>query len=485
MQAVVIKRVSITAVLVIILIALVNLMMPSLVGAAGTTYYVSSSVGSDSNDGLSSATPWATLGKVNAVTLLPGDTIKFKRGDSWTGGLRILATEDGTVSDRITLTGYGSTSSARPKITGGGGTGGSTDNCIRIEGDYVTVDNLEVRACGTGTPYGINIFGKHALITNVFAGYNAAGVRFAGSATIGYAEYGRLTQSTIENNNVENVNTPSPTNDDSGAFGVLVQASHVSIDHNEINGSRAFSYDYGVDGSAIEIFATAGYALSNIYVGYNYAEDNNGFSEIGKSSSLGSNGQYASTDNITYEYNRIGADCGNGPNGNDGCNESYGITLRGASSNYGPNTNVKIQHNTISVDYDEATGGLTDETEGIVCHASCPDSTVIQDNIIVAGYQSIYVDNTNVTATGNLTLGRVATSSFKLAKASANKWDTNPLFISSTNLKLMSSSPAIDYGTIVPSSGKDYSGITVPLDGNCDTTAAPDSGAYEFVPTNC
>ena len=474
MQTPAIRQFKFLGLVLALFVALFGLALPQPAHAAGTTYYVSSSTGSDTNTGTSESTPWATLAKVNAVTLAPGDTVKLKRGDTFTGGLKVPSTENGTSADRITFIGYG-TASSRPKITGGGGTGGATDNCIRIEGDYVTVNNLDVRACGTGTPYGINIFGTHALITNVYAGNNAAGVRFGGSSTYGYAEHGRLTNSTIADNNVENVNTVTPTNDDSGAFGVLVQASHVSIDHNRISGSRAFSYDYGVDGSAIEVFATSGYALSNVYIGYNVADDNNGFSEVGKSSAAGT-----STDSILYEYNVVHADCGNGSAGNNGCHESYGITLRGANVSYGPNTNVTIQHNTISVDYDEATGGLVDDTEGIVCHAACPDSTVIKDNVIVAGNQSLYVDNNNVATTGNVTLGRVADSAFKTAKASVNKWDTNPLFVSATDLKLTSSSPALDYGTTVPASGLDILGVTVPSDGNCDTVAASDAGAYEF-----
>ncbi len=51
-----------------------------------STYYVSNA-GSDSNNGLSTTSPWKTLAKVNAVTLLAGDVILFKSGDSWSGQL--------------------------------------------------------------------------------------------------------------------------------------------------------------------------------------------------------------------------------------------------------------------------------------------------------------------------------------------------------------------------------------------------------------
>ena len=51
--------------------------------ASGATYYVSSSVGNDSNNGTSVSTPWRTLNKVNTSTFQPGDSILFSRGDVW------------------------------------------------------------------------------------------------------------------------------------------------------------------------------------------------------------------------------------------------------------------------------------------------------------------------------------------------------------------------------------------------------------------
>ncbi|MCS7253753.1 MAG: right-handed parallel beta-helix repeat-containing protein [Armatimonadetes bacterium] len=55
--------------------------------AAGRIFYVSSSLGDDRNDGLSPKSPWRSLEKVNAVQLLSGDCVLFKRGDVWRGQL--------------------------------------------------------------------------------------------------------------------------------------------------------------------------------------------------------------------------------------------------------------------------------------------------------------------------------------------------------------------------------------------------------------
>lgn len=68
------------------------------------TYYVSRN-GSDSNDGRSTQTPWKSLDKVNTFTFSPGDSILFKRGDSWFGQLVIK--QFGTKAKMITYGSFG------------------------------------------------------------------------------------------------------------------------------------------------------------------------------------------------------------------------------------------------------------------------------------------------------------------------------------------------------------------------------------------
>jgi hypothetical protein len=79
-----------------------------------TTYYVSSSVGSDGNNGTSSATPWQTLGHVNAQTFLPGDSVLFKRGDVWNESL--APPSSGTSGNPIAFDAYGA--GPAPNLTG-------------------------------------------------------------------------------------------------------------------------------------------------------------------------------------------------------------------------------------------------------------------------------------------------------------------------------------------------------------------------------
>jgi hypothetical protein len=82
--------------------------------ASATTHYVSSSDGSDSDSGLTEALAWASLTKVNSTTFAAGDSVLFKRGDTFRGG--ISQNEDGTNSDWIVYGAYGT--GAKPKILG-------------------------------------------------------------------------------------------------------------------------------------------------------------------------------------------------------------------------------------------------------------------------------------------------------------------------------------------------------------------------------
>ena len=51
--------------------------------ASAKTYHVDSVNGNDSNDGTSPSTAWKSIAKVNASKFAPGDSILFRRGDTW------------------------------------------------------------------------------------------------------------------------------------------------------------------------------------------------------------------------------------------------------------------------------------------------------------------------------------------------------------------------------------------------------------------
>ncbi|MBN2002773.1 MAG: right-handed parallel beta-helix repeat-containing protein [Anaerolineae bacterium] len=80
------------------------------------TYYVSTS-GNDNNNGLSEATPFATIGKVNSLNLSPGDKVLFKCGDVWRTDPLIL-THSGSAAAPITYGTYPDGCANKPVLSG-------------------------------------------------------------------------------------------------------------------------------------------------------------------------------------------------------------------------------------------------------------------------------------------------------------------------------------------------------------------------------
>lgn len=77
-------------------------------------YYVDATNGQDINNGISQATAWQTIAKVNASRFIPGDQILFKRGEVWRETL--IVASSGTAGSPITFGAYGS--GGKPKILG-------------------------------------------------------------------------------------------------------------------------------------------------------------------------------------------------------------------------------------------------------------------------------------------------------------------------------------------------------------------------------
>jgi hypothetical protein len=94
----------------------VSLLMLAVLCVEGeaTTYYVSSSTGSDTNNGTAASTAWQTIAHVNAQKFLPGDSVLFKRGDVWNESL--APPSSGSSGNPITFDAYGT--GAAPNLTG-------------------------------------------------------------------------------------------------------------------------------------------------------------------------------------------------------------------------------------------------------------------------------------------------------------------------------------------------------------------------------
>lgn len=85
---------------------------------SAATYYVDATAGLDTHDGLSEATPWKSLLRVNDAYLAPGDAVLFKCGEQWSGQLKVNSS--GTEAAPIRFGSYGSCNAGnKPLIDGG------------------------------------------------------------------------------------------------------------------------------------------------------------------------------------------------------------------------------------------------------------------------------------------------------------------------------------------------------------------------------
>lgn len=250
--------------------------------AAGTTYYVDSQSGADSNAGTSPATAWQTLANVNANTFQPGDSILFHTDESWTG--QIAPGGSGSAAGGpITISSYGG--GARPLIDGGN-LAGANMSCaasalLLTSQQYWTIDGLEivnnapgnnpnkgkVRAgiCinnnSSGTLAGITITNNYihdvdgCFTCNYYDGHYNGGIIITRPST----SSGNYDDVYIANNTIENVDR----------VGIVVgypstshQSTRVTIRNNQVlNADGDGIIVSGVEGTLIEGNKVAGAGL--------------------------------------------------------------------------------------------------------------------------------------------------------------------------------------------------------------------------------
>jgi len=118
--------------------------------SSATTYYVSSSAGSDTNNGTSPSTPWKTIAKVNASTFSAGDNILFLSGDRWRETLR--PPSSGAGDSPITFGGYGVIDDSTPDpIIDGSDTKAQSNWTLESGNLYYTAANIATRASARPT----------------------------------------------------------------------------------------------------------------------------------------------------------------------------------------------------------------------------------------------------------------------------------------------------------------------------------------------
>lgn len=166
--------------------------------ATGTTYYIDSDSGSDTNNGTSKSSPWKSLEKVNSIVFQPGDQILFKTGSRYEGQLAPQGSGEEGAPIIIDMYGEGK---EKPVIDGMGREGNRTvlDNegaaVVLQNQDYWEINNLEVtnQAEKMGERFGILVrwhnygTGEHVYIKDCYV-HHISGMYQDG--TIEYEENG-------------------------------------------------------------------------------------------------------------------------------------------------------------------------------------------------------------------------------------------------------------------------------------------------------
>jgi hypothetical protein len=395
------------------------------VAQAATTYYVDSKAGDDAAAGTSATTPWKSLDAVNAADLKPGDTVNFKRGSSFTGPLTLSA--KGTAAKPIVVRAYGKGKPAR--ITG------RTSACVAITGNYWHVSGLRASQCQWA---GFEISGDGNVLSDVEADHNVTGVSITHSGA-----RNTVRNSKIIDNNRMSVNDKGG-DDDSGAFGILLNGDDNFIADNIITGSHAKSHDYGIDGAAVEIFSgNRNRILRNI------AHNNNTFTELGAKK-----GDTA-TGNL-FAFNVVTSSLKSG---------SFLVT-RGPGHIVGPVKGTVVVHNSVHMP--------ARKTIGWSCHDGCSPSILkVRNNAIAVGGEAGYEDGKGADEAGNVY--RARTAKFRLGSRSVM---ADPRFVSGSDLRLRAGSPARERAVRLTPAwfggeafAKDINGKPLP--------SAPHAGAYQ------
>ncbi|WP_232247667.1 LamG-like jellyroll fold domain-containing protein [Kitasatospora azatica] len=472
--------------------------------ATCTTFFVSASGGSDSNDGCSSSTPWQSIAKVNATTFTAGNQILFQDGGSWTGELQPQGS--GSTGNPITVSSYGS--GAAPILNGGG----AAATVFLKDQQNWTIQNLEITNTAgsaavrsgvqlendtSGILNGIhivnnnihNVLGFWANVQNPVQPSQSAGIAFDvtdNNATSGWndvlvqgntlahddaaAVYIGSLLGLNHNINSTNVVINNNTITDAGGNDIVCVFCASPLIENNVAFDNGYRYSGAglwngwttnavfqnnevsrqfrnfVDGQAFDIDNNT----SGTVIQYNWSHDNPfGFTEWCCSS-----GFAAKTSVIRYNISQ-----------NDGASNAIFPTLSGVDSN----TTAQVYNNTIYMGEGD-NGKLTDGT---------PNSNVSFSNNLIYKLGTGGYSTANTTWSHNLFYGNHPSSE----PSDSAKITSNPLFVSpgtggtgrasASVYELQSGSPALGAGTLISGNGgQDYFGNPV------SSSTAPNIGAY-------
>ncbi len=421
-------------------------------GLFATNYYVdASSTATTANGTL--AFPWKTIAQVNSGTTLlnPGDSVLFKRGQSFSG--RLTISRSGSATAPIVYSNYGTGN--LPEFNNA-----ITDIINITNKQYVVIDGIKIIDNSISTT-DHTVQAKISYAINLENSPNCSikncDISLVG---VGIAVLAGSDNTTITGNYMHNMrmvrNTPTSVNpdDDYGANPMVIGSSNNNISNNRFEECWALSYDYGYDGGAVELF---GGTMNNNKIMNNTAINCNGFMEIGSSSN-------GTAQNNIVAYNKI-INCG-----------IIGVYQNGSTFSVTVN-NLQYYNNTVVETIKQYS------QPGVMFWMAGTGSAgmvVVKNNIfwLSSGTnfasskfnsgQMVHSNNIFRMATGSL---GITLNSSELLSTSASLFTSVAGAPADWNLALTSTSAAINFGTPV-GLAKDFMGNAI--SGN------PDAGMLEY-----
>jgi hypothetical protein len=454
------------------------------------TFFVSFSGGADANTGTDTAHPWKTLAKVTAGPTggyVPGDSISFKKGDTWTSAT--LTTHNaGTAALPIVYTNYGT--GALPILDGGG-----VSTLMNIDHNFITVTGLQFQNAATFINFvgmdGTTITGNTMLNATshfIYAGFGIAGTTVVTGNTLtaqaGHAGgnnsieiWGDSRQGKTYTVSFNNIDRHLSNNPNANCI-VLAGTSNVTIQGNVCRG--------GTQGPGVKPYqnpstgancAAGDPGTNNIKILGNYVDNittaNNGDGELIEGEGCPTAGTGGDQTNLEVAYNHlicvsggvgVGSSDAIGAYHNNGYDIHGNVILGGCQSGWPGNqsptsspgmirinaasTNVHVYNNTL-------VGGMpagdARPQHGI---GFFPGSSGTAENNILKNLNTGVLCSQcgTVTADHNLFDADVVRNSNAGITDAGNNLNTSPMFVngsmitSANDVKLQPGSPAIQSG---------------------------------------
>jgi hypothetical protein len=254
-----------------------------------SNYYIDSNHGDDTNEGRTKTSPWKSLTRIEQQEFLPGDTLFFKRGSSYSEQLTIKYS--GEKNKPIVITEYGDKSQKAVSFTNSNfdPKNQKFGNCIRLKGNYIIVENLYFHDTVANLDEDSGSFLTIWELGAIYIDKNAKNCIVRNNEIyncgVGIKSYGQYAK--IEYNYIHDCNRVLKKWG-WGPIAIWLGADYQEVSYNRIINYSAVnpnitwgpnSYGGGADGGAIEI-DDARFDKSNISIHHNYTRDCQGFLEV-------------------------------------------------------------------------------------------------------------------------------------------------------------------------------------------------------------